>query len=347
MIKVGIIGASGYSGAELLRLLLGHSEVEISYLTANQYAGKKVSSLYPNLAGICDLTYVAYDLEKALKNCDVLFVALPHGKPMEIIPDLIVGKKKIIDLSGDFRLMDSAEYQKWYGFEHSSPDLLGAAVYGLTELNREKIRKADLVANPGCYPTGVILGVAPLLAEKVVAKDGIIADSLSGVSGSGRAAQDDTHYCFCDENVSVYKVGGVHQHIPEMEQELSKIAGDEVKIAFTPHLAPFSRGIYSTIYGKLTKEQTSSALIHLYQDFYAGEYFVEILEEEVFPQVKAVAGSNFCHIGLKVDKRTGWVVVVTAIDNLIKGAAGQAIQNMNLVCGFDETEGLRSIGLFP
>jgi N-acetyl-gamma-glutamyl-phosphate reductase len=290
MIKVGIIGASGYSGAELLRLLLSHPEVEITYLTANQYAGKKVSTLYPNLAGICDLSYSAYDLEKALKNCDVLFVALPHGKPMEIIPDLIVGKKKIIDLSGDFRLTDSTEYRKWYGFEHSSPDLLGTAVYGLTEVNREKIRKADFVANPGCYPTGVILGLAPLLAEKLIAKDGIVIDSLSGVSGSGRAPGDDTHYCYCDENVSVYKVGGVHQHIPEMEQELTKIAGGEVKIAFTPHLAPFSRGIYSTIYGKLKKDQSSSRMVELFKDFYAGEYFVEVLEDGVFPQVKAVAG---------------------------------------------------------
>lgn len=347
MLKVGIIGASGYSGQELLRLLLVHPAVEIAYLAANQYAGKKVSWLYPNLAGIYDLPYSSFDLKTALGKCDLLFVALPHGKPMEVIPSLLDGKHKIIDLSGDFRLVNADEYKQWYGFEHSSSHLLGQAVYGLTEINREEIQKAGFVANPGCYPTGIILGLAPLLAERLIINEEIVVDSLTGVSGSGRTASDDTHYCFCDENVSVYKVGGVHQHIPEMEQELTKIAGAEVKISFTPHLAPFSRGIYSTIYGKLKENVSTADLIQRCQDFYEREYFVKVLEEGVFPQVKAVAGSNFCHIGLKIDQRTGWAIIITAIDNLVKGAAGQAIQNMNLMCGFDENAGLKSIGLYP
>lgn len=347
MLKVGIIGASGYTGAELIRLLVNHPGLKLTYITANQYAGKKVSLLYPNFAGVCDLTYEVFDAKKAKELTDILFVALPHGTAMEVIPQMLDGKHKVIDLSGDFRFADKEIYESWYKMPHTYPELLGKAVYGLSEINREVIKKTNFLSNPGCYPTGAILAVAPLLANELVCTEDIVIDALTGVSGSGRGAKDETHYCFCDENVSSYKVGGVHQHIPEMEQEMGKIAKTEVKLSFTPHLAPFSRGIYSTLYCKLKKDVSTDKLLKVLSDFYENDYFVKVLTEGEYPQIKAVAGSNFCHIGLKVDKRTKRVIVISAIDNLVKGASGQAIQNMNLMCGFDETEGLTRIGLMP
>lgn len=351
MVRVGIVGASGYTGSELIRFLLNHSKAELTYVTAHRYVGQKVSSLYPNFAGVCDLVYRNFPADggaaEAKEAAEVLFIALPHGASMEVVAQVLDGEHKIIDLSGDFRFADKEIYESWYGMPHKCPTLLGMAVYGLPEVNRKAIKGTNFVSNPGCYPTGAILATAPLLAKGLVLEQDIIIDALTGVSGSGRAAKENTHYCYCDENVSSYKVGGVHQHIPEMEQEMSKIAGEEVRISFTPHLAPFSRGIYTTAYCNLKKDLSTTELIKIFSEFYEGEYFVKVLPEGEYPQVKSVAGSNFCHIGLKVDERTGRVIVISAIDNLAKGASGQAIQNMNIMCGFDETEGLTGVGLMP
>lgn len=347
MLKVGIIGASGYTGAELIRLLVNHPKVEIAHVTANQYAGKKVSFLYPNLTGIFDASFEKFDSQKAKEVTDVLFIALPHGTAMEVIPELLDENHKVIDLSGDFRFSDQEIYEKWYKIPHKSPSLLGLAIYGLPELNRDEIKKTNFLTNPGCYPTGAILAVAPFLTKGLIFEEDIIIDALTGVSGSGRAAKDETHYCYCDENVSSYKVGGVHQHIPEMEQEMEKIAGAQVRISFTPHLVPFSRGIYTTCYCDLKEDISTEELIDIASKFYKDDYFIKVLPDGEYPQIKAVAGSNFCHIGLKVDERTGRAIIISAIDNLVKGASGQAIQNMNLMCGFDETEGLTSVGMIP
>lgn len=372
MVKVGIIGASGYTGAELIRLLTNHRKVEVTYVTSETYKGKQVSQLSPNLIGISSLKFKSFKAEEAKKLADVLFVALPHGKPMKVIPRLLAKNKKIIDLSGDFRLASQAKYKKWYGTNHTSANLLRKAVYGLPEVNRASIKKASFITNPGCYPTSVLLALAPVLKKKLIFTQDIIVDSLSGMTGAGRTPSSEVHFCTVAENVSSYKVGGVHQHIPEMEQEMTKIAGEEVKISFTPHLAPFLRGIYSTIYADLkprdarlpapevadngeqegrgakNKAEFSTAeLTEIYKEFYKHESFVKVLEEGNYPEVKAVAGSNYCHVGLEVDQRCGRVIVVSAIDNLVKGASGQAIQNMNLMCGFKETEGLESVGLFP
>jgi len=347
MVKVGIIGASGYTGAELLRLLTNHPEVKISYVTANKYAGQKVSTLYPNFYGICDLTFEKFDLDVAKEKAELFFVALPHGTAMDIVPGLLGENLKVIDLSGDFRFPKKDVYESWYKMSHKHPELLGTAVYGLVEMNREKIKGSNFISNPGCFPTGSTLGIAPLLKEEIIFENDIIVDALTGVSGAGRGTKEGAHYCSCDENVSSYKIGGTHQHIPEMEQEMGKILSKEIKLTFAPHLASFSRGIYSTIYCKLKKNISTEELLKIYDDFYKDDYFVKVLPKGVYPEVKSVAGSNFCQIGLEADKRTGRVIVVSAIDNLVKGASGQAIQNMNLMCGFDEKEGLEAVGLVP
>lgn len=346
MVRVAVIGASGYTGAELIRLLLTHPKVEISLITSESYKGKKIASLYPNLTGLCDLSFSSYQAGEAEK-AEVVFVALPHGTSMKVVPELLKGKNKVIDLSGDFRLKTVDDYKAWYKIPHTASDLLGKVVYGLCEVNGDLIRKSNFVSNPGCYPTAAVLGVAPLLKKGVLFAQDIIIDSLTGVSGSGRTLTDEVHYCFCDENVSSYKVGGVHQHIPEMELAMEKIAGEEVKISFTPHLSPFSRGIYMTIYGDLKEDTSTANLLQLYQDYYKDSYFVKVLDEGLYPEAKAVAGSNFCHIGVKVDERCGRVIVISAIDNLVKGASGQAIQNMNLMCDFPEEMGLTQVGLYP
>jgi len=347
MIKVGIVGASGYTGAELMRLLTNHPEVETSYVTANKYAGQKVSALYPNFYGIYDLTFEKFDLDVAKKKAEVFFIALPHGTAMDVVPGLLGDNRKVIDLSGDFRFPEKGIYESWYKMTHKHPELLGKATYGLCEINREEIKKSNFVSNPGCYPTGSILGVVPLLKESLIFEDNIIIDALTGVSGAGRGAKERTHYCSCDENVSSYKIGGTHQHIPEMEQEMGKFSGKEVRLTFIPHIASFSRGIYSTICCKLKEDISTEKLLEVYNNFYKKDYFVKILPKGVYPEVKSVAGSNFCQIGLEVDERTGRVIVISAIDNLVKGASGQAIQNMNLICGFNEKEGLEAVGLVP
>lgn len=344
MTRVGIVGASGYTGLELVRLLTGHPDVNLAFITSTSYINRRLSEVYPNMTRVSDLIFSGYNPEQTA-DVDVVFVALPHGRSMAVVAELFPLDVKIIDLSGDCRLPADL-YQQWYKQEHVAPRLLEEAVYGLTEFNRAKIADAKLVSNPGCYPTGVVLATAPLIAEKLI-EPSLTANCLSGVSGAGRLAGEAAHYCQIDENVSVYKVGGVHQHIPEMELTLEKITGKAAKVTFTPHLAPFSRGIFSTICAPIKSGVDVDNLISALAEYYQNEPFVHILPKGQFPQIKSVAGSNFCHIGAAVDERTGQAIIISAIDNLGKGAAGQAVQNMNVMMGLEETRGLLGAGLYP
>ncbi len=345
MVKVGIVGASGYTGAELIRILANHPRVELAYLTANKYAGQEVASLYPHLAVSTNQSFIAYD-EKKAKDADIIFVALPHGTSMKIIPDLWGFGGKIIDLSGDFRLKDPELYRKWYGIPHTAPSLLGKAVYGLPELYRDQIKKADFITNPGCYPTSALLAVAPLLKAGLVADDPLIINSCSGLSGAGRGLSLTTHFSECNESVEAYSVG-VHKHTPEMEQEMSVFRKKDVVITFVPHLVPVSRGILTTAYCTLSGNWETGKLVGLYEDFYRTSAFIKVLNEDSYPKTKHVLGSNYCYLTIRMDVRTGKAIIVAVIDNLVKGASGQAVQNMNIMCGLAEEEGLRNIGLAP
>ncbi|WP_243369622.1 N-acetyl-gamma-glutamyl-phosphate reductase [Geotalea sp. SG265] len=346
MLKVAIVGASGYTGIELLRLLHGHPEVAVTCVTSEQSAGKNVAAIFPTLRSRYNLVLENLEPVRIAEQADFIFTALPHKAAMEVVPTFLKLGKRVVDLSADYRLHDAKEYAAWYE-PHMNPELLKKAVYGLPELRREKIAEADLVANPGCYPTSIILGLAPLLKKKLINPATIIADSKSGVSGAGRSAKVDNLYCEVNDGFKAYGVGGAHRHIPEIEQELSLLAGKELKISFTPHLVPMDRGILSTIYAAPVGELSSQAIVDLYQDFYKGEAFVRVLPEKALPSTAFVRGSNFCDIGLTIDMRTGRVIVISAIDNLIKGASGQAVQNMNIMNGFPENLGLESLGLFP
>jgi N-acetyl-gamma-glutamyl-phosphate reductase len=345
MLKVGIYGASGYTGQELLRLLLRHPQAEVVALTSRRYAGVPVSDIYPVFVGLTDLAFVDASPEDVAGAAEIVFLALPHGVSMAVAPIFLKAGKKVIDLSADFRLHDVATYEKWYG-RHTAPDIIKESVYGIPELYGDEIAKAMLVANPGCYPTSVILGLAPLLKANWIDDSSIIADSKSGVSGAGREPQVGTLFCEVDEGFKAYKVGQ-HRHTPEMEQEISILAGCDVRISFTPHLLPITRGILSTIYATLQKNVTTAELIDLYRAFYKGKKFVRVYKAGTFPNISSVRGSNYCDIGLTVDARTKRVIIICAIDNLVKGAAGQAIQNMNLMCGLSEHTGLTMISLFP
>ena len=345
--RVTVVGGSGYTGLELLRLLLRHPGVEVIRVTSRQYEGKPVHRVFPSL-GKTRLTFGALDLDETAKDSDVIFTAVPHQKAMELIPEMMKGSKcKIIDLSADFRIRAVKEYETWYQVTHVAPGLLEEAVYGLPEIHGQEIEQARLVGNPGCYPTSIILGIAPLLKEKLIKKEGIIADSKSGVSGAGRALNLGSLFCEAGEGFNAYKVGGGHRHIPEMEQELSLIAQQSVKLTFTPHLVPMSRGILSTIYTRPTKKITIRDLIGLYQAFYREAPFVRLCEEGEWPSTLQVRGSNYCRIGWGLDARTGQLIVVSAIDNLVKGASGQAVQNMNILLGWDQTLGLTQLPLYP
>ena len=345
MIKVGIYGASGYTGQELLRLLLRHPEAEVVAVTSRRYAGIAVADIYPVFVGLTNLAFVDASPEDVAGAADIVFLALPHGVSMAVAPIFLKAGKKVIDLSADFRLRDIATYEKWYS-RHTARNTIKESVYGIPELYGDEIAKAKLVANPGCYPTSVILGLAPLLKAKWIDDCSIIADSKSGVSGAGREPQVGTLFCEVDEGFKAYKVGQ-HRHTPEMEQEISILAGCDVSITFTPHLLPITRGILSTIYATLQKEVATAELIDLYRAFYKGKKFVRVYKAGTFPNISSVRGSNYCDIGLFVDARTRRVIIISTIDNLIKGAAGQAIQNMNLMCGLSEDTGLTMISLFP
>lgn len=346
MLKIAIAGASGYTGLELIRLLDRHPQVVITAVTSEQSAGKPISDIFPSLRGRCDMVLEPLDPAAVAAGADLIFTALPHQEAMKVVPAFLAAGKKVVDLSADYRLHDPAVYGAWYE-RHKNPELLQAAVYGLPELRREAIRQACLVANPGCYPTSVILGLKPLLENGLIDPDTIIADSKSGTSGAGRSAKVDSLYCEVNESFKAYGVGGVHRHTPEIEQELSELAGRPVTITFTPHLLPMDRGILSTIYAAPARAMTTEQLVALYADSYRDEPFVRPLPKGQFPATAYVRGSNFCDIGVTLDSRTNRIVVVSAIDNLVKGASGQAIQNMNLVCGFPETLGLEGPAIFP
>ena len=345
MVTAGIYGASGYTGQELLRLLLRHPQVEIAAVTSRQYKGLPLTKVFPGFQGLTTLVFADHTPEELAGLCDVVFLALPHGVSMQVVPVFHAAGIKVIDLSADFRIHDVATHETWYG-KHTSSGLMADAVYVLPEINRSAIASSTFIANPGCYPTSVILGLAPLLKGNYVDTNSIIVDSKSGVSGAGREAQVGSLYCEVAEGFKAYNVGR-HRHTPEMEQELSLLAGRQITLSFTPHLLPVSRGILSTIYAGLTKEVSSQELLDLYRDFYQTEAFVTVYPEGALPNISSVRGTNFCHIGLIVDVRTSRVVVLSAIDNLVKGAAGQAIQNMNILCGFAEDSGLTMMPLFP
>lgn len=346
MIKVAIIGASGYTGVELVRLLCDHPQVELTAITSRQYEGKPIADVFPSLRGKTACIYENVSVENICKRADIIFTAVPHKTAMNIVPEILAAGKKLIDLSADFRIDDVAVYEEWYE-PHSSPAFLSEAVYGLPELYRSSIATARLVANPGCYPTSIILGLAPLLKNGVIDPDTIIADSKSGTSGAGRAAQTGSLFCEVADGFRPYKVGGTHRHIPEIEQELSKLAQKELHISFTPHLLPISRGILSTIYANLRTEVTEESIRELYNLKYANEHFIRLIPKGNFPATQYVRGSNFCDIGFSIDARTNRIVVMSAIDNIAKGASGQAVQNMNILCGFEETTGIKGAAFFP
>jgi len=346
MITVAIVGASGYTGLELIRLLDRHPEVMITSVTSEQSAGKPISDLFPTLRGRCDLLLEPLEPAVIAAKAELIFTALPHQAAMLVVPTFLEAGRKVVDLSADYRLHDPAVYGAWYE-EHKNPELLQAAVYGLPELRRETIRSACLVANPGCYPTSIILGLKPLLDAGLIDSATIIADSGSGVSGAGRSAKVDSLYCEVNEGFKAYGVGGLHRHTPEIEQELSELAGQPVTITFTPHLVPMDRGILSTIYATPTRAVTTDELVALYAAAYRDEPFVRPLAKGQLPSTAFVRGSNFCDIGVTVDSRTNRVIVVSAIDNLVKGASGQAIQNMNLLCSFPEMQGLEGLAFYP
>jgi len=345
MIKASVLGATGYAGIELIRILYGHPQVELTHLVSNSFAGQMLSSVYPNFKGFSDKICSELDIEQIAADSDVIFTALPHGTSDEVIPALYEKGKKIIDLSGDFRYNSVEIYEKWYKTKHAHPELLAKSVYGLPELHRRKIKESSLIGNPGCYTTCAILGLAPLVKNGIIDTDSIIIDAKSGASGAGRSLSPDLHFCEAHENIKAYKVA-THRHTSEIEQELGVLAGKELTISFTPHLLPIKRGILSTMYATLTGEYSFEDVYSLYSDFYKGEPFIVLHQEDSLPQVKYVNGSNMCHIGFVIDKRVRRIIVVSALDNLIKGAGGQAVQNMNILFGLEETTGLLNPGWY-
>lgn len=347
MIKIGIVGASGYTSSELIRLLISHpGDIKLELVTSRTYEGQSVAKVIPSLKGLVELKFEKFEISKLKERVDFVFLAVPHKVAMNFVPDILKQSIRIVDFSADYRLKDAEVYKDWYHVEHTSPEFIDDAVYGMPELYREEIRNAKLVANPGCYPTGAILGTLPLFKEKLVYTDNIIVDSKSGVSGAGRTPKEAYHLPTRDSNVEAYKIG-VHRHIPEIEQELSFYAKTEIKLNFTPHLIPMSRGILTTSYFKLKEQVTTDEVLEVYRDFYKNEPFVRILDKEEYPQTKAVRGSNFCDIGLEVVSRTETVVVSTAIDNLVKGASGTALHNFNIMASLKETAGLLHAPLMP
>ena len=336
MIKVGVVGATGYAGEEVIKILINHKGVSITELSAVIEKEEPISSIFPALKGRLDLMCHKPDPEAMSKNVDIVFLALPHKISMDIAPVFLKAKKIVIDLSADYRL-DHDVYKIWYGMEHKDKSNIANAVYGLPELYHDKIKKAKLIANPGCYPTSAILGVAPMLDAKVIDKSSIIIDSKSGVTGAGRKPDLALSFSEVNENLKAYKVNE-HQHKPEINKILSEVAGEEIDVVFTPHLIPMNRGILSTIYMKLKKALDTKGAIEMYRKFYSGRPFVRIYDEGKLPQTKDVVLTNYCDIGLKVTG--GTLIAITCIDNLKKGAAGQAVQNMNIIAGLDETEGL-------
>lgn len=346
MLKVAICGGSGYTGAELLRILAFHPEVEVTVVTSEKSSGKRVTDLFPHLYRYDHLKYEPLRREEVFLKADIFFMALPHGTSQEAVDFLVSKGKRVIDLSADYRLRDAEVYEKWYKTPHRFRKTLSKAVYGLPEVYRKKIARSKLIANPGCYPTGAIIGLYPALKNNIIDINSIVIDSKSGTSGAGRQA--DTSFSFCEINEG-FKAYGVttHRHTPEIEQELSAIAKKEIKVNFTPHLVPIDRGIITTIYARLIRSIEVEKIHELYQRFYKMEPFVRILDLGRFPNAKNIRGTNLCEIGIALNKRTETLIIVTAIDNLVKGASGQAVQNMNIMMSLPETMALDSVALFP
>lgn len=347
MAKIGIVGASGYSGSELLRFLVNHpGGLNVELATSESYAGQRVDRVLPHLRDFIDLTFEPLEIESLKERVDAVVLAVPHKVAMTYIPQIVAQGLRVVDFSADYRLTDAETYSEWYDVSHTSPELIQNAVYGLPERYREKIRDASLVANPGCYPTSAILATMPLLNNRLIELESIIVDSKSGISGAGPKPKDTTHYPNRESNLIAYNIGK-HRHTPEIEQELSAVAGQDVCITFTPHLVPMTRGILSTVYARLTQSLDTESLLEVYHNFYHSEPFVRVLDIDEYPQTKSVLGSNYCDVGLDVDTRTQRVVAMAAIDNLGKGAAGAAVQNLNLMFGLNETDGLKLPGLIP
>lgn len=346
MLKVGIIGATGYTGGELIRILTNHPNAEIAAITSRTHAGKKLEEVFPSFTGWDGPLFSGSDSPEGVAGCELVFLAVPHSVAIELAPPLLARSQKIIDLGADFRFRDHLIYQKWYKLEHTQPELTKSAVYGLPEIYRNQIREAKMVGNPGCYPTSAILGIYPALKNNLIDPAHIIIDSKSGVSGAGRKAELDKIYPELFGNFKAYGIPS-HRHTPEIEQELSNIHGGEIAVSFTPHLLPVSRGILSTIHLKLKQKMATREVIEVYSDIYKGEPFVKVFPETALPDLKGVVGTNSCHIGLRVDERTGSLIVVSVIDNMVKGASGQAVQNMNLMSGFPESMGLAQWAVYP
>ncbi|MBU1290304.1 N-acetyl-gamma-glutamyl-phosphate reductase [bacterium] len=348
-IKISVIGSTGYAGKELVKILMNHQKVELVHLVSSSYAGKNIAEIFPEFLNKLDKKLINFNLDVVSQDSDLVFTALPHTVSMDMVPELLKKGVKVVDLSADYRIKDSAVYQEWYKKELNqiSKELLLEAVYGLPEIYLDKIKDASLVANPGCYPTSVILGIAPLLKYHFVEPVGIIIDSKSGISGAGRKLSLGLHFAECNENFKAYKVVR-HNHIPEVEQELSSVyfGADNkeqikgIKVSFTPHLLPINRGILSTCYLSLRGSKKEEEVLEIYQKYYHKAPFVRIFEPPNLPEIKYVAGTNYCDIGFTIDERVGKIKVISAIDNLLKGAAGQAVQNMNIMSSFPETCGL-------
>ncbi len=344
MLKVGVVGGTGYTGAELLRLLVMHPKVELRYVTSRSEAGKKIADLFPNLRGFTEICFTEPAAE-TLSECDVVFFATPNGTAMKMVPELVDNNVRVIDLAADFRLQDAAVWKQWYGMDHACLDVLAEAIYGLPEINRDAIKSAKVVANPGCYPTATTLGFLPLIEQGLIDDQHLIVDAKSGVSGAGRGASVATLQAESAENFKPYAVDG-HRHLPEIIQTLSGVAGHDIGLTFVPHLLPMIRGIETTLYATLKLEDATD-LRQLYVDRYTDEPFVDILDEGVMPETRTVKGANTCRISIFRPQQGDTVVVSAVIDNLVKGAAGQAIQNMNIMFEFEETLGLSQVALLP
>lgn len=346
MIKAGIIGSTGYAGAELVRLISGHKEAEVVWYGSRSYIDKKYYEVFQNMFQIVDAKCMDDNMEELANQADVIFTATPQGLCASLVNEDVLNKVKIIDLSADFRIKDVSVYEKWYGIEHKSPQYIEEAVYGLCEINREKVKGARLIANPGCFPTCSILSIYPLVKEGIIDNSTIIIDAKSGTSGAGRGAKVNNLFCEVNENIKAYGVTN-HRHTPEIEEQLTYAAGENVLLNFTPHLVPMNRGILVTAYATLKDSITYEEVKKAYDKYYENERFVRVLDKDAVPETRWVEGSNYVDVNFKIDERTGRIIMMGAMDNLVKGAAGQALQNMNIMFGLDETMGLEQVPMFP
>lgn len=346
MIKVGIIGSTGYAGQEIVRILLQHPEAEIVWYGSRSYIDEKYSNVFGNMVDLVDEKCLGEDMDALAAQVDVIFTATPQGLCSKLVNEKILSQTKIIDLSADFRIKDVAKYEQWYGITHPSPEFIDEAVYGLCEVNREQIRSARLLANPGCFPTCSTLSIYPLAKEGLIDMGTVIVDAKSGVSGAGRGAKVQNLYCEVNESIKAYGIAS-HRHTPEIEDQLSYASGENVTINFTPHLVPMNRGILTTSYATLKQSVSIEEVRGIYQKYYGQEYFIRVLDPDVYPETRWVEGSNFVDVNFKIDERTNRIIMLGAIDNVVKGAAGQAVQNMNLMFGLAENTGLQIVPMFP